>query len=313
MKDYYIVSDVGGTRMRVAVFEAGEPVPCRHEVIPTHSGGEPPLDRLLDLIAKVHPTEGRLRAIALAAPGVLDPRTGYMYEAPNVQGWIDLPIADILAKKFNAPALLGNDANLAAMGEWQFGAGRGHHDLIYLTISTGIGGGVIMDDRLLLGSRGLATELGHITVDWDGPMCGCGQRGHLEAVASGPAMANWVREQLQKGEESILPLEPAPTARDISWAAGQGDALAQKALARAGRFVGRAVADYLHVFNPSIVIIGGGVSRSGPLFWDTMLATARDSVMTPAYLDGLIITQAALGDDVGLMGAYALASLTYPV
>jgi glucokinase len=119
MKDYYIVSDVGGTRMRVAVFEAGEPVPCRHEVIPTHSGGEPPLDRLLDLIAKVHPTEGRLRAIALAAPGVLDPRTGYMYEAPNVQGWIDLPIADILAKKFNAPALLGNDANLAAMGEWQ--------------------------------------------------------------------------------------------------------------------------------------------------------------------------------------------------
>ncbi len=313
MSDYYIVSDVGGTRMRVAVFEVGSIAPSRHEVISTHSPGQTPLKRLLELIIKIQPTGGKLRAIAVAAPAVLDPRTGFIYDATNVQGWVNIPLADILTSEFNAPALVGNDANLAALGEWRFGAGKGHHDLIYLTVSTGIGGGVIMDDRLLLGSRGLATELGHITVEHEGPVCGCGQRGHLEAVASGPAMVNWVLEQRRNGVDSILPLQPVPTARDISWAAGQGDSLSREALVRTGRYVGRAVADFLHIFNPSIVIIGGGVSFSGPLFWDTLLQTARSSVMTPAYLDGLVITHAALGDDVGLMGAYTLASMTYPV
>jgi len=104
-------------------------------------------------------------------------------KASNIPGWLRLPLARIVQDEFHVPVFLGNDANLAALGEWKYGTGRGHHNLLYITISTGIGGGVIIDDRLLVGANGLAGELGHITVMQDGPLCGCGQRGHLEAVA----------------------------------------------------------------------------------------------------------------------------------
>jgi glucokinase len=147
--------------------------------------------------------------VSLAVAGPSDPYKGIVIEAPNIAGWINLPIKNLLERQFNAPVSLGNDANLAALAEWKFGAGRGHHHLIYITVSTGIGGGVIIDDRLLLGHRGLAAELGHVTVVPDGPPCGCGQRGHLETFSAGPGIARWIEEQLLQGVTS--PCHPANT------------------------------------------------------------------------------------------------------
>ena len=162
-------------------------------------------DRLTALIDSVWPDEP-VDILCAAVPGPLNPYTGIIIETPNIPAWKNYPLAELLSKKYNVPAYIGNDANLAVLGEWLYGAGKGHHDIVYLTISTGIGGGVICGDKLIEGFRGMATELGHITVIPDGPVCSCGVHGHLEAVASGPAIAKYVCEQIAAGRKSSLGL-----------------------------------------------------------------------------------------------------------
>lgn len=303
----HIAVDIGGTQIRAASYSSESLTPLQLARTSTRDPHLTPLERLQDLIASIWPKEERVAAIGVAAPGPIDPHDGLIYAAPNIPGWENMPLRQILEDTFHVPVALGNDANLAALGEWQFGAGQGHHDLVYLTVSTGIGGGVIVDDRLLLGSHGLATELGHITVMPGGPICGCGQAGHLEAVASGTAIARWVKGELARGVESTLPIQETVTGRMISEAAECGDALARVALERAGTFIGIAVADFLHIFNPSVVIIGGGVSRSGPFLMDPLAAAMKAHALNPQYYTDLTLTTAALGDEAGLMGALALA------
>jgi glucokinase len=302
----YIVADVGGTHIRVACFPTQSHNPTTVKRIYT-KGSESPHERLINLIDSVAPKEQEIAAITVVAPGLLDPFEGIIYEAPNVPGWTNLPLKKLIQDHFNVPVAIGNDANLAALGEWRFGAGIGHSHLIYITVGTGIGGGVIINNQLLLGSRGLAAELGHITVIPDGPLCGCGKPGHLEAVTSGPAIARWVEQELSHGIPSLLPVNQSITAKDVSLAASQGDELAQAALARAGTYLGIAIVDYLHIFNPSLVIIGGGVSQSGESFFSPLQTAMSEHVISKKYLEGLTLTICALGDDVGLMGALALA------
>lgn len=304
----YIAVDIGGTHLRAALFPEQGTQPVRIERILTRGQGTP-IERLINLIASIWPQEGEVKAIGMTAPGPLNPKTGVLYRAPNIPGWVDLPLREEIENRFHVPVSLGNDGNLAALGEWHFGAGRGHHNLIYMTISTGIGGGVICEDRLLQGHSGLAAELGHVTVLPDGPVCSCGKRGHLEAVASGTAIARFVQEELSRGAHSSLKLDPPPTAQDIAEAARDGDPLATAAYRRAGEFLGQALADFLHIFNPSLIILGGGVSLSGDLLIRPADAAMRRSVIAPEYLNDLSITTAALGDDAGLLGALALVRL----
>jgi len=305
--DYYIAVDIGGTQLRAALYPEGEQKAVSQKRIPTQARDQSAVDRLLELIKTVLPAHGKVKAIGMAAPGPLNPKTGILYAAPNIPGWVNLPLAQIVQDRFKIPTLLGNDANLAAMGEWKFGAGRGYQHLLYMTVSTGIGGGVIEDGKLLLGYKGLAAEIGHITVDPSGPLCGCGQRGHLEALASGTAIARYVTEQLARGVPSSMAELSTVSARDVSLAAEQGDPLAREALARAGGYLGRAIADFLHLLNPQIVIIGGGVSRSGKYLLDPLREAIAAYVISPEYLHGLVVTTASLGDDAGLLGALALA------
>ncbi len=303
-----IAVDIGGTQIRAAAFRRGSTTPIEVRRTPTR-GEEPAFERMCTLIQSIWPEHEPVEKIVVATPGPLNPVTGVIYSAPNIPGWENFPISDELERRFGTRAKIGNDANLAALGEWRFGAGKGHHHVLYITVSTGIGGGVIVDDRLLEGSRGLATEVGHIKVLPDGPMCGCGQRGHLEALASGPAIARFVGEQIASGVDSTLKGREKLTARDVSEAASQGDALAIQALERAGTYIGEALADFLHLFNPSIVIFGGGVSFSGELLFGPIRAGLEKSVMDTFYLQDLVITNAALGDDAGLLGALALGLL----
>jgi glucokinase len=297
--------DIGGTQLRVAVYPKDSTKPINIRRAPSHGLEDGVFDRLTSLVDSVWPDEP-VDIICAAVPGPLNPYTGIIIETPNIPAWKKYPLAELLTKKYNVPAYIGNDANLAVLGEWLYGAGKGHHDIVYLTISTGIGGGVISGDKLIEGFHGMATELGHITVLPDGPVCSCGVKGHLEAVASGRAIASYVREQVTTGRKSSLG-SGVLTARQISEAAQMGDELAKEAFIHAGEFIGQATADYLHMFNPSIVIFGGGVSLSGNLLLDPVKDSIRRHVMDPSYIDDLEITTAKLGDDAGLLGSLAQA------
>ncbi len=248
--DCFIAVDVGGTQICVALFPEKGIVPLSQEKINTRCPGERPELRIFKLIAKLWPAQDHVVSIGIAAPGPLDPKAGRVIAAPNIPEWIDLPLRQIIADRFGVPVTLGNDANFAAYGEWKYGAGQGHHNLVYLTISTGIGGGVITDDQLLLGEHGLATELGHVMILPEGPLCSCGQRGHLEAISSGTGISAYVAEELDKGTLSVLPRRPLPTSKEISQAARAGDALAKTAFQRAGTYLGMALANYLHILIP---------------------------------------------------------------
>jgi glucokinase len=304
----YIAIDIGGTQLRAALYpeEGLEPITLRS--IATHQGNEKPEDRLGDLVESIWPHDDSIRCIAAGVAGPVNPRTGIVYHAPNISGWTDFPLGSILSSRFKTETRLGNDANLAGLGEWKHGAGIGHHDLIYLTISTGIGGGIIIDDKMLVGPHGIAAEVGHITVLPGGPLCGCGKRGHLEALSSGTGIANYVKSQISDGRESILTSSVQTiSAREVTQAAQQGDELALEAFERAGRFLGQAIADMLLIFEPTIVVLGGGVTKAGDLLMNPLKKALETGVFTPEYLKHLEIAFAKLGDRVGLVGALTLA------
>jgi glucokinase len=297
--------DVGGTHMRAAVFHEHEIVPIKQRRIRTKGVNESAFTRLLRLIQEIIPPNEIIDRVGIAVPGLIDPHQGMIITTPNIPEWSGMPIVSMIEDELGIPTLMGNDANLAALGEWRYGAGQGHQHLLYLTISTGIGGGIIIDDQLLVGSRGLGAELGHVTILPNGPLCSCGQRGHLEALASGTGIATYVAEQLHVGRTSSL--EGTPDTKAIALAANHGDSLAQEAFDRAGTYLGLAIANYLTIFNPTIVILGGGVSLTGDLLINPVRKALSSALFSDEYLQDLVITQAALGDDAGLYGALALA------
>lgn len=313
----YLSLDIGGTQLRAASFLPGDIRPnkvLRSSTKGTVSGDprETALDRLIKLIQNIWPQDDKVLTISVAAPGPVNPEKGVLLNAPNIPGWINIPLKQILEDRFDTPVITGNDANMAALGEWKYGAGAGHHHMIYLTVSTGIGGGVIINDQLLVGAEGLAGELGHITIMQDGPLCGCGQRGHLEALASGTAIAKWVADEISQGVISSIPSNQKISARLVSEAAQAGDRLCIAALARAGYFIGQGLANLLHIFNPSAIVIGGGVSRSGKLLLEPMKQSMHEHVLNISYLQDLKIDTAALGDEAGLIGAYVLGQTQFP-
>lgn len=305
--NYFIAIDIGGTQMRAACYPEGSLNPIKLEKRPTHTRNSTPEQVLFEVVQAVLTTKDKPKAIGVASPGPVDLQNGAIITAPNIGEWHNYPLVSILQEKFGVPVALDNDANLAALGEWKFGAGRGYAHLVYVTISTGIGGGIIIENRLLRGWRGLAAELGHITVMPDGPLCGCGQRGHIEAIASGTAIARQVSEELARGTPSSLPKDRPINTKDIAQAAAQGDELSIAALARAGYYLGQTLADFLHIFNPQALILGGGVTQSGALLLEPLRRALQAHVISPEYLKDLVITTAALGDEPGLLGALALA------
>jgi len=300
--------DIGGTQIRVASFRRGKVDPTKVIKIPT-KGPEPVIDRISEAIRECWPQSDQVERIVIALPGPVDPYHGVIYNAPNIPEWRNFPIKAEIEKRFGVETRIGNDANLAALGEWKYGAGQGFQDLIYITVSTGIGGGIISNGRLVIGSRGLASEIGHVTVDPNGPLCGCGKRGHLEAIASGTGITNFVKEQLSLGVDSSLSASDDLNAKIIADAAIAGDRLASHAIERSGNALGNAIASFAHLFNPKIIIIGGGVSLIGDPLFGAIHRSLNRSIMDAIYIKDLTITRASLGDNAGLMGAVVLGHL----
>jgi glucokinase len=303
-----IAVDIGGTHIRVAAYEPGSITPVVHHRTKSLAQTPGVYDRLSEAIQTIW-QDGNISAISIASPGPLDPHAGVILDTPNIPEWDNFPLSDKLSEQFGVPVHLDNDANMAGLGEWQYGAGKGHNDLVYLTISTGIGGGVISSGRLLQGFHGMGAELGHMLIDPNGPLCGCGQRGHIESYSSGPSIVRYINQQLKAGHDSSLQKHPDLTAALVSEAAQAGDLLAISGFNRAGHYLGIAVSNFLAIFDPSILIFGGGVSQVGGLLFKPFEESLHKHVFHPHYLDDLVITKAALGDDAGLLGALALARM----
>jgi glucokinase len=251
-----------------------------------------------------------LMGIGVAVPGPIDLEAGVLASPPNLQGWKNVPLVRLLEERTGAPVLLENDANAAAVGEHAFGAGRGAQNMIYITISTGIGGGIIADGRIYPGATGAAGEIGHVVVDPAGPRCGCGRYGCLEAFASGTAIA---REGKYSAAEDRSPalLELAGrdgtiTAEMVAEAARDGDPEAQAIIAVAAHALGLGLVTLVHLFNPELIVIGGGASKIGaPLLEPAEVYMRAHSF--PLMAQAVRVVPAATGGTAGILGAAALA------
>jgi glucokinase len=314
MAPYFVAVDLGGTQIRAALCGADGQI-FRRIAKPTEAreGLDAVVTRIFETILEaVGDTPlAAVSGIGIGAPGPLNPITGIVMGAPNLPGWNNVPLRTLVSERFGRPTFLGNDANVAGLAEYLYGAGRGIRDLIYLTISTGIGSGIIVDGQLVLGAEGLAGEAGHMIIVPDGPLCGCGSHGCLESLAAGPAIARDVASRIKAGKKSrVTKLVDGDLckidAKVVNVAAQLGDKLAINAFRRAGTYLGIGIANLLRLFNPRIVVLGGSVTKAGSLLFDPMREAMQANVL-PMYWEGLAITPAALGDDVGLLGAAALA------
>jgi glucokinase len=233
-----------------------------------------------------------LAAIGISAPGPLDHRRGVVHEAPNIPGFREVPLAEDIGRDLGRPVFVDRDTVVAAIGEARYGAARGVRDFVYVTVSTGIGGAIVTDGRILRGTSGTAGEIGHIPVDPDGPRCGCGGNGCIEAIASG---ANIARAY------------GVSDTRAVFAAARTGDARAREILRRAERALGDLAVTLVNVINPARIVVGGGVTTGEP---DFVFGAMRRAISERAFAvpgHAVEVVEAALGDDVSLIGAAAMA------
>lgn len=310
MSEYIIGVDLGGTRLRVARLNEDLDVLARDEMLTlADEGFEPTMARVKDIVRRMLPAPGSgdtVAGIGVSIPGPTNPFTGIIELGTNLKGWQNVPLVQILRDEFNVPVYIGNDANVAAMAETAKGAAVDYRHVIFMTVSTGIGGGVIVDGRLLLGKSGLAAEVGHMVMLVDGERVST-----LEKEAAGPALVRQARARLEAGESSIIHERVGGdlsriTGRVVGDAAREGDPLALSIVQRAGRIVGYGITSLLHVFNPEIVILGGGVSTLGELLFAPMREAIAATVIDPEFSRELVIAPARLGDNVSLVGAGAL-------
>lgn len=309
---HVVGGDLGGTRFRIALAD-GEGRLLHRVAIPTEASRG--LDAVLETIKgsvceTIALAPGPVAQIAIAAPGPLDPWKGIIYRPPNLPGWDEVPLKQVLEDAFGIPTSIGKDANLAAMAEWRFGAARGSNHVVYVTVSTGVGGGVIDNGKLLLGYGGGAAEVGHQTIDMDGPRCNCGNYGDLEALASGTAIARRAVEAIKAGGRSAISelaggLEQV-SAEHVVTAARQGDEVALRVMRRAGYCLGVGVANLMMLFDPEVIVLGGGVMNARDLMFEEMYRAIGERAML-SFRERCRVTVAELGDDVGIYGAIALA------
>jgi glucokinase len=307
--------DIGGTKILTALFSPnGKMLASVTHPTLVDEGVNAVIDRLGSTISGLlrdnHLKASQLAGIVIACAGGIDTGRGVVVTpSPNMPGWSDVPLADIVRKKLGVDTFVLNDASAAALGEHRYGAGKGVKNLILFTIGTGIGGGIVIEDELYLGAVGGAGEFGHMTVAADGPVCGCGNTGCLEMFASGRAVARDAVARLRQGEKSVL-LDivkgdiDSVTSEQVGVAARRDDSLACDILSRAAYYLGIGMVNAVNIFNPEMVIIGGGMAELG----DILIAPGRQMVAERAFSvsSGVVrIVTAQLGNEAGIYGAAA--------
>jgi glucokinase len=310
-----IAVDIGGSKIMTAAFTEDGHILAR-DTVPTmvEEGVNKVIARIsssIETLLDQNITEiDRLSGIGLACAGGVDSERGIVVTpSPNLPDWKDIHLADIIRGRFNINTFIVNDASAAALGESRYGAGKGMKNIVLLTVGTGIGGGIIIDNELYLGSRGGAGELGHMSIDVNGPACGCGNLGCLEMLASGKAVTREAVGRIKHGEKSMM-MEMVEgkiediTAETIAIAADRGDALAKDIMDRAAYYLGVGVVNLVNIFNPDMIIIGGGMSELGEM----LIGPSRKMVKERAFSissQAVRIVTAQLGNEAGIYGAAA--------
>jgi glucokinase len=309
--------DFGGTKLAAATVKNGAKEWLDHEsrFSPTNGDALTDLEIMRSLIDSV--LRGRKPdAIGVSFGGPVDATTGLVRLSHHVPGWENVPLKLILEDDYNAPVSIDNDANVAAIGEHRFGSGQGYDSLFYITISTGVGGGWILNGKIWRGALGMAGEIGHMVVDPRGPLCLCGKRGCVERLASGPYMAQNAREMLENEPPSTNARVRGDvlryltgndlnllTGKVVSTAAANGDEIAQEVLYRGAWALGVGIGNVANLMNPQRFVLGGGVTKSGDNFWTVVRKVARETALPEVNFE---VVRALLGDDAPLWGAVAL-------
>lgn len=309
----YMAMDVGGTNVNIGlVDEDGRILDRAH--FPT--AGQPSRDALIEEMAR-HLKEVAARAdhkplaLTVGLPGWLDPKQGLLVEAPNMPtpGWKNVPITRLLGQALGLPVRLENDTNMYAMGVWKYGEGRGLHNLLVVTLGTGVGGGLILQDKLWYGSFASAVEIGHVPVDYlGGAVCGCGRRGCLETVASATGMSRLAREWLAAGRPTLYDGRPGDiTTKVLHGLAQQGDQMALAVFRQAGEWLGVTLAGAVDLLGLEGLIIGGGAARAME-FIEPRLREMIEAHVMVTDPKNIAIRRSLLDDDAPLLGGAALAA-----
>ena len=261
-----------------------------------------------NLLQRVGLTLNDIMAFGIGVPGPVVAEAGAVSAPPIMPGWDGFPIRAQLEERWQRPVSMGNDAEFGALGEWAYGAGRNEHNLAYLKVGSGVGAGLLIDGHIYRGATGSAGEIGHITIQENGPLCNCGNHGCLETMAGGQAIARKAREAVRLGRRTQLSTIDAEriTARDVAAAARMGDLVAQQIVTEAGYHLGVAVASLVNLFNPSMVVVGGGVSQMGDLLLEPIRKAVRERSLRSAA-QAVRITSAVLGRRSSSMGAVVQA------
>ncbi|MDH4367392.1 MAG: ROK family protein [Dehalococcoidia bacterium] len=308
--------DLGGSKILTAIVDTqGGMLSSDESVTPATKGLEAIIQSVVDsahnALQRAGVTMPEICAIGVGAAGISNPEAGILFSSPNLPRLRNVLLRDIMQERLGKRTFLINDADAAALGEFHFGAAKGVDDFIYITLSTGIGGGIVIDGKIHTGAIGAAGEVGHMTIDDDGPVCNCGNRGCWETLASGTALAREARKRIEKGARTSI-LEYAEgdveklTPQAIHSAAQQGDSVAKELIAWTGYYVGVGLANLINIFNPELIVIGGGLSNIGDMLLKPAFKVAGERAFKEAF-QAVRFASAGLGGNSGVLGAAVFA------
>ena len=305
--------DVGGTNVKIALVDDGKIIYSNS--VPTYAqmGYEYTVNNIKqaikDLMKETETTAADIKGIGFDFPGQVDYKTGVVKLAPNIPGWVNVPIAQMIEEAFHIPTKIDNDVRCAALGEMNFGAGKGCQNFVCITVGTGIGSGLVVNGQLVRGAANAAGEIGHIKLQMkDGPICGCGDTGCLEAFASGPSIVAMAQDYLKSGKSTKfreMAGDGEITPYIVAKAAEAGDPVAKRIFTIIGEYVGMGLVSVINLLNPEKVIIGGGVAEAGDLLLEPIRKTINERAMVVAR-ESVEIVPAELGNSAGVIGASML-------
>jgi len=307
--------DVGGTNVKIALVDENGKI-IYSSSVPTYAkmGYEYTVNNIKqairDLMKETETKAKDIQGIGFDFPGQVDYKTGVVKLAPNIPGWVNVPIAQMIEEEFHIPTKIDNDVRCAALGELKFGAGKGCENFVCITVGTGIGSGLVVNGQLVRGASNAAGEIGHIKLQMhDGPICGCGDTGCLEAFASGPSIVAMAYDYIRGGKSTkfreMAGAEGEITPYMVAKAAEEGDPVAKRIFEIVGEYIGIGLTSVINLLNPEKVIIGGGVAEAGDLLLDPIRRTIKERAMVVAG-SAVQIVPAQLGNSAGVIGASML-------
>ena len=307
MSNYAIGIDLGGTNLKAGIVDKDGKILHRLSTKTNSDADSQTIsNQILELIAEIikisNFKKSDIIGIGLGSPGLIDKKRETILFSPNLPRWRNIPIKRIVAERFSKPCVLENDANAAAWGEKWVGAGKEATSMVMLTLGTGIGGGIIIDNRLWRGANNVAAEIGHTVIQMDGPQCNCGNHGCVEVYASATGMVRRFKELLKGGASSSLKDCDEITAKMINDAAFQGDKASLDIIEETGRYLGIAIVNIMHILNPEMIVLAGGMIGSGELLMNPIRQVTTQRAFEASYKDTKIVFS-QLGNDAGIIGA----------